>query len=136
MLFSDIFVANIWDWVCFFCKQMQCLVNKKKKHQYHNKCYLLWVITIQIKFECHHLPVVRFQLALCYSVSHIRDLQNSYSCNTLFMVNGLQRNNEWIRLNAYTKNIQLGLSSLFMARAAAYRSPRVTFHCAPLMATP
>lgn len=47
----------------------------KSKIHYHNLCNLLWVIAIKIKLEGHHLPVMGFQLALCYSVSHIRNLQ-------------------------------------------------------------
>lgn len=70
--------------ICYTWIQATCSVFKtghsvktnKSKHHYHNLCNLLWVVTIKIKFEGHHLPVVRFQLALCYSVSHIRNLQN------------------------------------------------------------
>lgn len=45
-------------------------------HYYHDLCNLLWIITIKVKFEGHHLPVMSLQLAFCYSISHIRDLQS------------------------------------------------------------
>lgn len=44
---------------------------------YHDLCNLLWIITVKVKFEGHHLPVVSFQLALGYSVTHVRDLQHA-----------------------------------------------------------
>lgn len=52
----------------------KCQRLKVDNHYYHYLCDLLWIITIEIKSEGHHFSVVRFQLALCNSVSHIRDL--------------------------------------------------------------
>ena len=51
------------------------IFGKIENHYYHYLCNLLGIITIKVKPEGHHFPVVRFQLALCYSVSHIRDLK-------------------------------------------------------------
>lgn len=51
----------------------------KVRQWYHYLCNLLRIITIQVKFESDHLPVVSFQLALGNSVSDIRDLWNMQS---------------------------------------------------------
>lgn len=51
----------------------------KVRQWYHYLCNLLRIITIQVKFEGDHLPVVSFQLALGNSVSDIRDLWNMES---------------------------------------------------------
>lgn len=55
------------------------ITNILKYQYYHYLCDLLRIITIKVKFKGNHLPIVRFQLALCNSVSHIRDLQNIQS---------------------------------------------------------
>lgn len=71
----------------------RCLEN----HYYHDLCNLLRIVSIKVKLECHHLPVVCFQLTLCYSVSHIRDLQNNQSgFKQLFTNKDPETKYEWL----------------------------------------
>lgn len=42
---------------------------------YHHGCNVLWVVSIQVKLECHHLVVVGLQLTLHHSVHLIRHLE-------------------------------------------------------------
>lgn len=46
---------------------------------YHDLRNLLRIVTIQVKFEGDHLPVVSFQLALGNSVPDVRDLWSMQS---------------------------------------------------------
>lgn len=41
---------------------------------YHDLSDLLWVVSIKVKPESHHLPVVGLQLTLCYPVPSVGDL--------------------------------------------------------------
>lgn len=41
---------------------------------YHDLGDLLRVVSVQVKPESHHLPVVGLQLTLCYPVSSVGDL--------------------------------------------------------------
>lgn len=80
---------------------------------------------------------------LCVSSWHSATLsptleicKTSVSCWISSVTKSLRQNmNELVSSNTYTENIELGLSSLLVAGAAADRSTLVTFHWAPFMAT-
>lgn len=52
---------------------------RSEKELHHYLCNLLGIITVQVKFEGDHFPVVSLQLALSNPVSDIRDLWNIQS---------------------------------------------------------
>lgn len=73
-----------------------------------------------------------FKLALCDSVSDVRDLKKIEILQTTEQQHGQTE----MLTDTYTENVELGLSALLVARAAADRSPLVALHRAPFVTTP
>lgn len=74
---------------------------------HHDLGDLLWVVSIKVKPESHHLAVVGLQLTLCHSVSSVRNVEN----------------------------IELGLGELLVARSTSHGTPLVSLGGATFVAT-
>lgn len=93
------FLVSILDHLSNLLNERLPLTLQDKLTLHHNLCDLLRVVSIEVKPESNHLPVVRLQLTLSHSVPTTRD----------------------------TEDVELGFGELLMSRPAPHRAPLVTF---------